>query len=308
MTEVLNSLSLETLEDLYFHENPEARGEKKKLKKKEIVDALSDKIDTYAIEVFVASLPLAHLKTLAEKKVEFKESDNKNSRSVLSRRLTELIVSTGFDEFLDESVDADQLKVVAEDFDVKADKKAVSEAARTYAAERYFTNFDVESLRVLADDLKLKEAAKTSSKRKLVEAIVTQEDAEAPEPAPKKKKQKKADVGKKKALEKGITYDEIFQHYYVEELRDFVKAKGIKVSGKKPVLIKRILAFLAGETEGIMAGDKVEKKKKSSAAKKGKGKGKGKAEGEGKTATATKGKGKAKAETKAEEENGNGDE
>jgi hypothetical protein len=296
MTAVLNSLSLESLEDLYFHDNPEARSEKKKLKKKEIIDAISDKIDTYAIEVFIASLPLAQLKSLAEKaKVAFKDEDNKNSRSVLSRRLSEQIVSAGFDEFLDQTADADTLKLVAEDFDVKAEKKAIAEAARNFAAERYFGNFDVESLRALADDLKLKQAAKTSSKRKIVEAIVTQEDAE-PAEAPKKKKQK-VDVGKKKPLEKGITYDEIFQHYYVEELREFVKAKGIKVSGKKPVLIKRIVAYLNGETEGIMAGDKAEgKKKKKASTKKTTAK-------KGAASTTSKGKGK-KADTKAE----NGDE
>jgi hypothetical protein len=300
MTAVLNSLGLETLEELYYHDDPHAaKDEKKKLKKKDIVDAISDKIDTYAIEVFIASLPLAQLKTVAEKaKAQFNEKDNKNSRSVLSRRLAEQVVSAGFDEFLD-TVDADTLKAVAEDFDVKADKKAIAEAARNFAAERYFGNFDVESLRALAEELKLKQAAKTSSKRKLVEAIVTQEDAE-PVEAPKKKKQK-TDVGKKKALEKGITYDEIFQHYYVEELRDFVKSKGIKVSGKKPVLIKRILAYLAGETEGIMAGDKTEKaKKKKKATTK-------KAAASKKGAAATSAKGKGKKEEK-KEENGNGDE
>lgn len=295
MTAVLNSLGLETLEELYYHDDPHAaKDEKKKLKKKDIVDAISDKIDTYAIEVFIASLPLAQLKTVAEKaKAQFNEKDNKNSRSVLSRRLAEQVVSAGFDEFLD-TVDADTLKAVAEDFDVKADKKAIAEAARTFASERYFGNFDVESLRALAEELKLKQAAKTSSKRKLVEAIVTQEDAE-PVEAPKKKKQK-TDVGKKKALEKGITYDEIFQHYYVEELRDFVKSKGIKVSGKKPVLIKRILAFLAGETEGIMAGDKTEKakKKKKATTKKAAASKKG---------AATSAKGKGKKEEKKEEEN-----
>jgi hypothetical protein len=314
MTAILQSLSADALEELYYHDFPEAREEdkdekKKKPKRSQIIDEISDKLDALAVDIFIASLPLAQLKTLAEKaKVQFKKEDNKNSRSVLSRRLHEQVVAAGFDEFLSDTVDAETLKAVAEDFDEeKADKKTIAETARTLAAERYFSGFDLESLRALAEDLKLKNAAKSSSKRKIVEAIVEQDDIEAPEPPKKKKKSSKAvEVGKKKAIEKGTTYEEIFQHYYVEELRDYAKQKGIKVSGKKPVLIKRILAFLDGNTEGIMAGEKPEKKKKKKTAAKGK-KASGKEEKttETKKTTTAKGKGK-KASDK--EENGNSDE
>jgi len=318
MTAVLQSLSIDALEDLYYHDFPEARDEKdekkKKPKRSQIIDEISDKLDALAVDIFIASLPLAQLKTLAEKaKVPFKEGDNKNSRSVLSRRLGEQVVAAGFDEFLSDTVDADTLKAVAEDFDEdKADKKTIAETARAFAAERYFSGFDLESLRALAEDLKLKNAAKSASKRKIVEAIVEQDDIDAPEPPKKKKKTSKAvEVGKKKPIEKGTTYEEIFQHYYVEELRDYAKQKGIKVSGKKPVLIKRILSFLEGNTEGIMAGEKPEKKKKKKAvAKKGKGKKAAdkeeKATETKKTSTTTaKGKGKKAAD---KEENGNSDE
>jgi hypothetical protein len=314
MTAVLQSLSIDALEDLYYHDFPEAREEdkdekKKKPKRSQIIDEISDKLDALAIDIFIASLPLAQLKILAEKaKVPFKKDDNKNSRSVLSRRLHEQVLAAGFDEFLSDTADAETLKAVAEDFDEdKADKKTIAETARALAAERYFSGFDLESLRALADDLKLKNAAKSSSKRKIVEAIVEHDDIQAPEPPKKKKKQtpKAVEVGKKKALEKGTTYEEIFQHYSVEELRGYAKQKGIKVYGNKPVLIKRILAYLEGNTEGIMAGEKPGKKKTTA---KGKGK-KASSDKKEKASEAKKATSKGKSKKAADkEENGNSDE
>jgi len=265
MTEVLHALNTDTLEDLYFHDFPEARDEadkNKKPKKKEIIDAIGDRIETLAIEIFLAALPVAMLKEIAAEHNAFKEGDNKNSRSVLTRRLTEQVVAAGLEEFVG-SLKAATVTALSEDLETKNDKKSIASAVRDLAAQRYFGAYDVETLRALAEDLKLKKAAKSSSKRKLVDAIIAREDVE--EEGPKKKKQKTIDVGKKKPIEKGLTYDEIFQHYYSSELKDFAKQKGLKVSGKKPLLIKRILAYLDGETEGIMAGEKVEKKKKKKA-------------------------------------------
>jgi len=93
----------------------------------------------------------------------------------------------------------------------------------------------------------------------------------------KKPKQKKTKVEfskKKQPIKKGITFDDIFQHYYVDEVRDWCKEHGIKTSGKKTVLIKRILAFLDGD-ESV----KVNEKKAANGAK-SKGRGKAKKEGD----------------------------
>jgi len=261
MAHILKSVSTQILEDLYFHDHPDAKGTS--VKKKEIVDRIADKIDHLAVEIVVAALDKEHLTGLAEKhKVEFKAEDNKKSMSVLQRRVAHHIEAAGLDDFL-KAADDDTLKALSADLESDSKTaKDLAEQARTLGAERYFTSFDVESLRSLADELKLKHAAKSSSKRKLVDAIVNQEDSEAVQP---KKKKAKVEVSKKKkALEKGITYDEIFQHYYMEELRDWLKEKGVKSYGKKPLLIKRALAFLDGHTDGILVGQKsVSKKKKS---------------------------------------------
>jgi len=69
-------------------------------------------------------------------------------------------------------------------------------------------------------------------------------------------------VKKKKAIEKGITFEDIFQHYYVNEVRDWCREHELKTSGKKGDLIKRILAFLDGDEEATKAGQKKKKREK----------------------------------------------
>jgi len=66
----------------------------------------------------------------------------------------------------------------------------------------------------------------------------------------------------KKALKKGIeiTYDDIFQHYYLEELQDFCKENDLKTYGRKKDVINRILEYLEEEEE-VSSDEKPVKKK-----------------------------------------------
>jgi hypothetical protein len=45
----------------------------------------------------------------------------------------------------------------------------------------------------------------------------------------------------------------MFQLYRVEELVEWSREKGLKVTGTKPVVIKRILAYLDGDKENTMS-------------------------------------------------------
>jgi len=192
--------------------------------------------------------------------VTFKESDNKNSKAVLSKKMKDKIQDVGIDDFLSDHADVALLNRLCESMDEEPDSKnkedlvrQVSDLVRALGAEAFWNSFDVSLLHSVTADLKLK-AKGTNSKRKLVESILTNSDPEKAEP--KKKKRKITYSKKKKPLEKGVTYDDIFQHYYVNEVRDYCKANGLKSSGKKKELINRILAYLNGEDE--------ETKKKSS--------------------------------------------
>jgi hypothetical protein len=63
-------------------------------------------------------------------------------------------------------------------------------------------------------------------------------------------------------LKKGITHDQIFQAYYQTELKDYCKKEGLLTAGSKQVLIKRILAYLGGDSTTTKPGYKKEAKKR----------------------------------------------
>jgi hypothetical protein len=67
----------------------------------------------------------------------------------------------------------------------------------------------------------------------------------------------------KKPIVEGITHDELYQGYYLPELKEWCKEKNIKTSGSQRDLIKRILAFLSGD-ETVMKGYRKKKRKKDS--------------------------------------------
>jgi len=244
----------DTLQDLYLKEHQDERGSK--LSKHKMVTSISDAIESSGVKNLLANVKRADLRKVADQaKVDFKKLDNPNSKAVLSKKLAAAIAGEGVNDFLSGHVSVDVLKTIAADLDVKSsDKKEdlveeIGSAVRRVGMETYFSSFDVDQLQDVADDLGLK-TGKTNNKRKLVECIVAKEDA------PKEPKAKKAKVEfskKKKAIQKGVTYEDVFQHYYVGEVRDWCKEHGLKTSGKKGVLIKRVLAFLDGDEETTKA-------------------------------------------------------
>lgn len=287
-SEVLNGLRNDTLQDLYLKEHQDERGNK--LNKKKMINSITDAIESSGVKNLLANIKRDDLTKVAEgASLELKEKDNAKSKAVLTKKLSAAIAKEGINDFLNEHCNVEVLKIIAAEMDVdESDKKeelveAIGDAVRKVGMETYFDSFDVDQLQDVAEDLGLK-THRTSNKRKLVECIVNKKDA------PKEPKAKKAKVEfskKKKAIQKGTTYEDIFQHYYVGEVRDWCKEHGLKTSGKKGVLIKRILAFLDGDEESTKA------KPKSSG---------GKAKSNGKAEKETKG------EAKEEEEEEEGEE
>jgi len=131
----------------------------------------------------------------------------------------------------------------------------------------FFSSFEAEQLQDIAEDLKLK-TGKTANKRKLVDCIINKKDAEK---EPKAKKHKVEVSKKKQEIEKGATYEDIFQHYYVTEVRQWCKDHGLKTSGKKGALIRRILAYLDGDetTKSLPPGQRNKKRKGKGKSRKG---------------------------------------
>lgn len=264
-SDILNHLRNDTLQDLYLKEHADERGNK--LSKHKMVTSISDAIETSGVKNLLANVRRDDLKKVAESaKVDLKK-DNSNSKAVLTKKLAAAISSEGINDFLSGHVPVDILKTIAGDLEVKvSDKKdelveEIGSAVRKTGMETYFGSFEVDQLQDVAEDLGLK-THHTSNKRKLVECIVNKEDA------PKEPKAKKAKVEpskKKKAIAKGVSYEDVFQHYYVGEVRDWCREHGLKTSGKKGVLIKRILAFLEGDEETTKAAPKGKKGSKAKA-------------------------------------------
>lgn len=254
-TEVLSALKTETLQDLFLHDHPDERGTKHK--KKNIVNSLASSIESAGVKALISNLKRETLQAVLKgRESALKEGDNKNNKTLLGKRLKDLIDAEGIDDFLQkgdlsESVLRAMLEALDEESDAKKDALPgeIAAAVRRLGMEAYFSSFDVESLHDVCEDLNLK-AAHTNNKRKLVECIINNEDAPKSS-APKKQKVQASK--KKKPIEKGITFDDVFQHYYVDEVRDWCKEKGLKTTGKKTMLIRRILAYLDGDTETTMA-------------------------------------------------------
>jgi len=274
-SDILNRLETDTLADLYFHDHPDQRGESKP-KKQTMVSSISEAIEQHGVKNLLNSMKRDELKTVVEKvdSIDWKKEDNKNSKNVLSKKLGGVIDSQGINDFLSEHADVGLLKGICVDLDLEpaSDKKEelvkqIGNAVRAIGLEGFFSSFAVDSLQDVCEDLKLKTAG-SNNKRRLIECIVNKESV--PE-APKKKKQKIEISKKKQPIQKGSTYEDIFQHYYVGEVREWCKENGLKTSGKKTVLIKRILAFLEGDEENTKAAPSGSKKKKK-ADSKGRGK------------------------------------
>jgi len=110
---------------------------------------------------------------------------------------------------------------------------------------------------------------------------------------------------KKQPIEKGVTYDDIFQHYYVEEVKDWCKAHNLKSSGKKSELIKRILDYLDGGKEGLVSASARERGRKR---KHSEDEGEDKAEKKNGKKQKTSKKSKKSKDEEKEEEKDSGDE
>jgi len=94
----------------------------------------------------------------------------------------------------------------------------------------------------------------------LVEAIATQEI-----PKPKAKQEPVAVVvsKKKRSIRAGISFEDIFHHYTVEDLDAWCREHGVKTSGPKKKIILRILDYLAGDTESTLAKPKLSDEEKA---------------------------------------------
>jgi len=196
---VLKKLSKDTLTEIYAKENPEDDG---KLTRSAMAEKINEAIEDTGVSSLLEFMKREDMKEFISKlNITWKDEDNKNSKAVLSKKLREKINPVGIDEFLQDHADVSMLNLLCDYIDespVSTNKdqlvKQVSSAVRAIGAESFWNSFDVGTLHNVAVDLNLKTKG-TNSKRKLVEAILTNSNPEKHEP---KKKKRKITYSKKK--------------------------------------------------------------------------------------------------------------
>jgi len=197
MSHVLKNLSAETLSSI-----TDARGytcEKKKPTKENYIALLLDDITEEGVRQFVKSLKMNDLKEWTKKiKKDVLTSQNQNSLSscaVLKKRLTEQMINSGLEEFLDHlSPSVSMLKIALKRMGVegatggKQDLKSqLVQEVTMYGLEAFFNEFSVSKLHEMADDLKL--SISSNSKPVLVRCVVNMVDYVPPANKTRKRKE-----------------------------------------------------------------------------------------------------------------------
>jgi len=215
-----------------------------------MVDTLVDAIEEEAAKQFVAGLKLEELQDVHEVLDIDHGSNNPNSKSVLSKRLIEAIAEVGIESFLEENEKlvvsfAKLLEIPTKDVsDEKLTKSIVAEF-KLLGTKSLFGKASLDFLQEACRSMKLKSSH--TSRDVLIDEIVLQTSI-APAKKDKKKSTTKASKTKQ-PIKSGVTYEDLFQHYYLEELQDYCRDNDLKISGTKRMVIKRILESLEEDKE-----------------------------------------------------------
>ncbi len=160
--------------------------------------------------------------------------------------------------------------------DPKDSKKASKEIGKRLTqlgVESLLNRLDLQFLKNMAASIGIN--AGSLDKARVVESIIAGKVVKRPENTDSKKRiekerkeaEKAANKDKRADIKKGVSYQDLYQGYNADELVEFCRKNSLKVTGKKPDVIKRILAWLNGDTETTMSTKKEKKRKSESPSK-----------------------------------------
>jgi len=236
-----------------------------KSSKKRLLEAIVSEIEDVGMKHVTSQMKLVQLAHLTAP-LKIDHGANNPSKVVLRKRFVETVEEQGLDKFLSKStMTPDLLSILiraADEQPLSKDKDKlaiqVTEIINLVGFQSFFSRFDTPFLQHLLTQMDLK--CDTDSKDRIVYALATQTNA-------KKQKTEHKEIifsEEKQDIKKGITYQDIYQHYFRDELIEWSKTNGLKVNGSKKQLILRILAFLDGNKENTMSiANKKEDEKKS---------------------------------------------
>jgi len=193
-----------------------------------------------------------------------KNSDvnNPNSGPVMRKRLEEMILETGVREFMSKHLDVKKLTVFLTSFEAGPASKnktdlveQVVNLIQHVGMVAFLQRFETGFLRVIMEDMGLE--CTSESKTRIVFAIVSQTSTDEIKMTDiqhrmdyleiSQKEARKAARKGKQPIKQGTTYHEMFQHYTVDELREYCRDNNLKISGRKKELILSILNLLDGD-------------------------------------------------------------
>lgn len=198
--------------------------------------------------------------------VEYKQGANKNNKMMLTKRFMESFEDKTLEEWFSEVENKEIFKLICKVMDIDMTKKSTDKIRAELIQQIYsigteivFHRMTVPQLKKVCEDMKIDGFENTSSKRVLVDAILTQTDIEKTNAAPKTKviDTEKLPIGKCTEI------DELDQHYSVKKLQEWANKNHVKSAGTKAVLMERILAFNGGDKENTMVDPSKIKEKKT---------------------------------------------
>jgi len=240
---------------------------------KKLIESLREAIEEIGINHVTENMTKKTLDSLIEPlKLDIapEKPAKQVSKSVIRKRIATLVGEGGLTKFFSKMADEplNEFFEAAPSDEEKDEgkKKFPTQVARLVAEvglQVFFSRFDVGFLQDLMETCKLK--YDTNNQNALAQALALQKNATKEKKKPSKTPKFSS---KKLPIAKGITYQDIFQHYYADDLHEFCKENDIKHSGTKKEIINRILAFVNDADESVKVGSP--KRKRSSSASRSK--------------------------------------
>jgi len=233
--------------------------------RKYVVSNLATHVTYIGLRQVFTDIHFNLLQQVAER-VPHYDGKKKHNKAHIVNKIMEYTENDGAEKLL-KSIDAALLDKIIDDLRIEpaAGLNTVElflQEADTCGMQVLFSSYSVEQMKKFADTCGL--TVESASREILIDCLIAQNDYKAPK---NKKKKKEPKPSKHKPdIKKGISKIDLHSHYTLEELSEYCKSNGLKVSGLKKDIIQRILDHLDGKPQV----EKPKKRKASGTPKKGK--------------------------------------
>eukprot|EP01119_Soliformovum_irregulare_P013584 TRINITY_DN3630_c0_g1_i2.p2 TRINITY_DN3630_c0_g1~~TRINITY_DN3630_c0_g1_i2.p2 ORF type:complete len:329 (+),score=130.36 TRINITY_DN3630_c0_g1_i2:71-1057(+) len=235
-------------------------------KRATLMSAILTRIEAEGIQQVTCNLKFAALKFVCEQMDVALGDRNKPTRPVFQKRLAERMNEEGLAKFLNSTQLPQVITTILEaagEFPIKdaSIEDLVNQtvlAIQFQGASNFFFYFETPFLRDLMDAAGLD--YNTGSKARLIQALVSHDNAVTErEPA-----EEITYSSKKLSLKakNNLSYHDINEWYTLAELVDWCEKKGVRTSGTKREVVKRVMAYLGGDTENTLKENSKPKKTK----------------------------------------------